>query len=73
MTEEKAPEAVTFKKLGDAINFVADRQSRLRSDIDVFKNNFKELTGYDPDHRVSALDVMTIVYKLYGEPNAKTE
>lgn len=59
---------VTFTTLGEALAFVEERGRLLQEGANGFRNSFKELTGFEPDHRVSALDVMKICHTLYGEP-----
>lgn len=61
---------VTFEKLGDALGFVNEKREALQQSAESFKKAFTELTGFAPQQQVTALDVVTICHRIYGEPKA---
>jgi hypothetical protein len=68
MADKETPEEVTFNSLGQALEFIQDKNTTLGKQMQQFEKNFEELTGFKPGHRVTALDVVAICYKFYGEP-----
>jgi hypothetical protein len=36
--------------------------------LGLFAQNFEEFTGYKPHQQINALDVVRILYRVYGEP-----
>ena len=62
MTDEK--NEITFESLADAIKFVEDKGKAAESSLSGFHVAFKELTGFEPHHRVTALDVLKIVIQF---------
>ena len=61
-------EEVTFKSLGEAIAFVDKKGEAMQNSVAGFQTSFKELTGFEPQRTVTALDVAKICFSLYGEP-----
>lgn len=54
--------------LGSALEELTKRQGDVESNIKLFAQNFKELTGYAPQQQINALDVVKIIFAIYGEP-----
>ena len=54
--------------LGAALDELTKRQGDVESNIKLFAQNFKELTGYAPQQQINALDVVKIIFAIYGEP-----
>lgn len=55
---------VSFNSLGEAIGFVDEKAKFAENAMQGFAQSFKELTGFMPGDRVSALDVVKIFEKL---------
>ena len=62
--EKEKPEEVTFEKLEDAIKFVDEKFNVLQKNAAGYAESFKELTGYKPEDRVTALDVVKIFDRM---------
>ena len=54
--------------LGSALEELTKRQGDVESNLKLFAQNFKELTGYAPQQQINALDVVKIIFSIYGEP-----
>jgi hypothetical protein len=73
-------DSTTFNSLGKALDHLAEREkdmaekmesynkgfqeSEAAKSLALYSKNFQELTGYDPQHRCSALDVVKLFYKF---------
>ena len=62
MTEES--KEVSFESLDGAIEFVDNKFKALDEQAKGYAVSFKELTGFMPDHRVNALDVVKIFNRM---------
>lgn len=63
MTEE-----TTVEGLENAVKLLSERREEAQLAIKTFEENCKELTGYPPNQPITALDVVKIVAKIWGEP-----
>ena len=64
-------EEVNFDSLAGAIEFVEKKGEAMQHSVAGFQTSFKELTGFEPQRHVTALDVVKICFNLYGEPVKK--
>ena len=58
---------VTYDNIKDAIEHLEKEQEGTHKAIKTFSENFERFTGYTPDHRVNAFDVVRLLYKFREE------
>lgn len=69
MSEEtKVEDKVVCDSIGAAIKHLDEKQGEAAQKFELFRHNFQELTGFQPNHTVNAGDVLKIVYNVWGEP-----
>lgn len=70
--EEKKSGTIEITDLGEAIKFVDDAAKEAVSYSQKFATNFKELTGYQPNQQMNALDVYKIALGVVAKEMEKT-
>lgn len=66
MTEEN--KEVTYEKLSDALNHMQNLQFGANKSLAIYAENFKKFTGFDFNRQLTAFEVVSLMYKFYGEP-----
>lgn len=59
-----ADDSVTYTELKDAIDHLAKENEEVGKRVATFTKDFQGFTGFPPDHRVTAFDVVQIFYKF---------
>ncbi len=62
------PTGQVVEGFGPVLDELGKREKDAQQTIQDFAANFEGVTGYKPQQQMNALDVMKIVYKIYGEP-----
>jgi len=69
--EEDKPATLEIKDIGEAIEYVEKAAVDAASRSQKFVTNFKELTGYEPNKAMNALDVYKIALRVVRQELSK--
>jgi hypothetical protein len=62
MTEETK----VCKSLDEALEYLADGRKKTEEQINKYRHNVKEMTGFFPDEKLGPMEVVAVVKKVFG-------
>jgi hypothetical protein len=65
-----AKKKIEFSSLDGAIGHLDSAFEKTTADIKTYRSQVQELTGHNPDHPVTAIDVLKIVLKAFPQLQA---